>query len=463
LVDALISKKRCEEAMGAIELQIEQLKLDNENPRIASAGSQRDVLQELLDDQQEKLGTLAASIVENGLNPMERLLVVREKKGSERFIVLEGNRRLAALMILVNPSLLGGLQLKQSLRKRFESLAKSFDRNTSGAVACYEVPTREEGTEWLHLRHTGENEGAGVVRWSGLAASRFRGRDPALQALEFVRAHGGLTQEEQQKITNNFPITTLDRLLSARAVRKQIGVDVKDRKLVSALPAEEVMKPLRRIVLDLAEERVNVSQLKNKEQQIAYIGSFDSASKPDLKKAAAVRNVDTIDDSEFKAKPTRKKTTGSDPSARKSVIPKNAKINVQDNKVAEIVKELRTLKVDDFPNAAAVLLRVFLELSVDHYMDAHSIATTYKDPKSGGTNEHPLKKKVSEVVEHLVSAKGCNRKDFAAVIRGLSDDNSPLSINLLHLYVHNRFATPKTRDLIAAWNDAQRFFEKIWP
>jgi len=124
------------------------------------------------------------------MSPIDRLLVVREKNGSDRFVALEGNRRVAALRILSNPSVLTGLQLKASLQKRFEELAKSFDRSAVEPIACFEVPTREEGTSWLFLRHTGENEGKGVVAWSGLAASRFRGTDPALQALEFVRSHG---------------------------------------------------------------------------------------------------------------------------------------------------------------------------------------------------------------------------------------------------------------------------------
>jgi len=36
--------------MGAIELLIDRLLLDSENPRISGASSQRDTLQRLLDD-----------------------------------------------------------------------------------------------------------------------------------------------------------------------------------------------------------------------------------------------------------------------------------------------------------------------------------------------------------------------------------------------------------------------------
>ncbi len=62
-----------------------------------------------------------------------------------------------------------------------------------------------------------------------------------------------LLRHKKEDIGNDFPITTLDRLLATPDVRKRIGVEVKNRKLYSALPAAELMKPLRRIVLDLAQ------------------------------------------------------------------------------------------------------------------------------------------------------------------------------------------------------------------
>src|ERR1043165_2849176 len=110
--------------MGELELKVDQLLLDSENPRIGNADSQRDALQKILDDQDQKLFTLAESIVTEGLSPIERLLVLRETQSSNRYIALEGNRRVAALKIIRNPQVLGDLQIRSSLQKRFEALAK---------------------------------------------------------------------------------------------------------------------------------------------------------------------------------------------------------------------------------------------------------------------------------------------------------------------------------------------------
>jgi len=248
--------------MGPVSLEIAELLLDLENPRIVGAKNQRDALHKIIDDQKEKLLVLGRSIIEDeGMNPMDRLLVLKEGKG---FVVLEGNRRLAALRILATPAVLHDIPAPTPLRRAFDKLAERFDRTTIEPLACYEIANRAEGVKWLHQRHTGENGGKGVVGWSGLASSRFRGKDPALQALAFVARHGALTDQQKAALESQFPITTLDRLLSSREVRSRLGFDVKSGKLVSGLPPEEAMKPLRQMVLDLAEGRKNVSQLKNK-------------------------------------------------------------------------------------------------------------------------------------------------------------------------------------------------------
>jgi len=139
----------------------------------------------------------------------------------------------------------------------------------------------------------------------------------------------------------------------------------------------------------------------------------------------------------------------------------NAKLSVTDNKTAEIIKELRRLKVDDAPHAIAVLLRVFLELSVDHYMDLNKLPLRTTDPK-GNRRDKTLKNKTHEVIGHLILHQGVEKKDLFGVERAISDSKSPLFIDLLHSYLHNRFVTPKARELLGAWNDAQRFFESIW-
>lgn len=94
-------------------------------------------------------------------------------------------------------------------------------------------------------------------------------------------------------------------------------------------------------------------------------------------------------------------------------------------------------------------------------MDTNKLPLRFTDPK-GNKRDKSLKNKTHEVINHLVTHGGIEKKDLFGVERAVSDAKSPLYIDLLHSYLHNRFVTPKARELLGAWNDAQRFFESIW-
>jgi hypothetical protein len=279
--------------MATKPLDLDELVLDLQNPRISKAGSQREALQKIIEDQDAKLVVLAESIVNDGLNPMDRWLVTKAPDEPGKFVVLEGNRRLATLRLLHNPAIMADLEVRAPVKKRFEELAKGFNWKNIEPIDCYVIDDRAEAASWLLQRHTGENKGTGIVDWSGVAKARFRERDPALQALDLVIAHGALSEDEKALIDDYFPITTLDRLLSTPAVRAKIGVEISEAKLKTGLPAAEVIKPLRRMVLDLATETVNVSQVKSKEQMVAYVNKFGK-DLPNLTKKAAAKPVDEI-------------------------------------------------------------------------------------------------------------------------------------------------------------------------
>lgn len=481
--------------MTAKSIPIEDLRLDLKNPRIAEASSQRDALLKIITDQDVKLVALAESIVEDGLNPMDRFLVIPSEEEPDKYIVLEGNRRLAALKILRNPAVLTGMQVRASVQKRLEELAATFDSDGLGDADCFDIEAREDAAMWINQRHTGENKGRGIVDWSGVASARFRGNDPALQALDFVTIHGSLTVEERAGIAERFPITTLDRLLSTPAVRSIIGVEIKGGKLLSGLPFSELMKPLQRMVRDLSSGTVTVTNLKRQPQMVAYTSSM-GADLPNLQSAS--RTLVPIEDilppagsgtsgtsgnagaanggtggsgatgqgntgtggaggSSAASNPGGKKKS---PSRGPALIPRTCRLLVTNLKIAEVTKELRTLPVKTSPHAISVLFRVFLELSVDEYLKTHGISLTLTVTGNRVTDKK-LAKKVEEAVQHMV-ASGAPAKELTGITRALSDKNNPLHPDTLHAYVHNAFYSPTERDLTVSWDNAQPFFERLW-
>jgi hypothetical protein len=444
--------------MAGQDLTIDELQLDLENPRISKAENQREALQKIIEDQDVKLVVLAESIVTDGLNPMDRWLVIKSPAEVGKFIVLEGNRRLATIRLLNNRHMLTSLEVRSAVKKRFEELADQFDLDRISPIACFEIGDRSAAAAWLNQRHTGENKGRGIVGWGGVATARFRGRDPALQALDLVLEHGDLGDDEKELVEDHFPITTLERLLSTPAVRNMIGVDISESKLKTDLPAAEVIKPLRRMVLDLATEVINVSSLKNRDQMVAYTKNLGGDLPNLTKRSGDMKAVDEWSERDFKPQPKPKPKLRPAP-VRKTLIPRDCYFTVSNPKIAEISKELRTLTLVDYPHSISVLFRVFLEQSVDHYLTAAKIPLQVKTPS--GMNDKVLGKKVGEAIDEMVK-KGTPKKDLAGVAKGIGDKDNPLYVGTLHLYVHNRFYSPTERDLKVAWDNSQLFFETIW-
>jgi hypothetical protein len=143
-----------------IEYQdVEALFLDPTNPRLGreSAGpkvTQSKVL-ELMQDW--NLDELALSFVENGFWPQEALLVIEEQLyGTKRIVVVEGNRRLAALKLLKEA--ISGHPNSKKWEEMAAGLTTQNDLFTK--VPILRVGSRSDVDAFLGFRHV-----TGIMEW----------------------------------------------------------------------------------------------------------------------------------------------------------------------------------------------------------------------------------------------------------------------------------------------------------
>ena len=96
--------------MAKIEsIALDSLLIDTDNPRLEGPlQDQRAAICAVAVNQGPKLAVLAKDIVEHGVNPSHSLIVTQFEEDSRYFVVLEGNRRVAALKILDEPGLISG-------------------------------------------------------------------------------------------------------------------------------------------------------------------------------------------------------------------------------------------------------------------------------------------------------------------------------------------------------------------
>lgn len=147
------------------QIEVESLRLDPENPRLPESlrreNDEKSVLDWMLTD--ATLIDLVASIAENGFFEGEPIIVMPgEVEGS--YIVLEGNRRLAAIKLLQNPSLASRYPVSLE-----ELSKKARDKNSIPTVIwAFVCSERREVENYLGFRHI-----SGVKQWPVLSKARY--------------------------------------------------------------------------------------------------------------------------------------------------------------------------------------------------------------------------------------------------------------------------------------------------
>lgn len=144
---------------------LESLLFDPRNPRLPeeAQGSTQDELLALM-ARDYRIVEIGQSLADNGYFDEEPLVVMREAEGIDRFVVLEGNRRLAALKLIENP--------KASPRQASDWQAlkdRALDRGHDlKNIPVVEYDDRDSVTAFLGFRHI-----SGALKWEPLAKARF--------------------------------------------------------------------------------------------------------------------------------------------------------------------------------------------------------------------------------------------------------------------------------------------------
>lgn len=141
-------------------LKLDQLRLDPENPRLPySIKRTPDAMFEYL-AYSTSIDELVSAIAHNDFFQGEALIGVQDENDPKYYNIVEGNRRLTALLILNNPSLVEGKA------RLFELANNAINRPPEVPVALYSH--KDKVLNYLGNRHI-----AGVKPWSPLAKARY--------------------------------------------------------------------------------------------------------------------------------------------------------------------------------------------------------------------------------------------------------------------------------------------------
>ncbi|MGC2970370.1 hypothetical protein [Paraburkholderia aspalathi] len=373
------------------DLDPRKILLDLRNPRIEipEDADQSDIRLKLLE--LEDVLELARNIVKNvGLFYGERVITVVE---NGKHVVLEGNRRVAALQMLLAPAL-----VPKEFSTRFPAATPAL-RRAIQRIRADVAPSREAAEPILTKRHTEQ----GAKPWSPVAKMRRAMRlmehksvdevaqtlgTSAAQVRKLIKpykllkyafelkcwSHDERLLLENEKLTTN-PYTrvfTLKETINAL----QIHFD-SDQNIVSALPKKVFTQQMERIARDflLPDPTTGKPPLGTRADMARYFADLTEsqgggAGKP--KPGSGKGGADSPGGGPTKPGTGGTQGAGTGPSTttvqpktpKASTFFENLECHIQDDRLIKLTGEIRTINHITKPIAASMLVRALFECAL---------------------------------------------------------------------------------------------------
>ena len=454
------------------KIKIANLQLDLKNFRFEEQHSQKEAIETMIADQKNKLVTLAKDIVENGLNPTDLIMVVRMPEGKNQYKVLEGNRRVTCLKLIFNQNLIPNEYA--SIRNQFKKLAnKEVIPKELRCPLCAIFDNEDDANVWIERKHVGELEGKGTIRWNTLQKNRYEAHHggKGTLVLQLVNYLYKMSEEDSsiRLVVNGISNTTnIERLLSDPYVREKLMLTSKKGILGSVDTTERTTSKMVKLLVALSQPDFSVNVIKSKADRKTFIDDFCSHL-DDTGPTAVGKGWLLSDPSKGPTTITQQsagegaaENTASEGSQKRrcKLVPDHVVLDIDDVRISKVFKELKCMWLKNFPNAVAVLLRVFVELSVDCFIERNNLLPEGKLTSS--STRESLAMKIEKSVNKLEDMGKIN-SDFAkGILDEMNDKNSSLGIDTMNSFVHNYHFSPKAESLCTGWDNMERFLTILW-
>jgi hypothetical protein len=447
------------------EIKIGDLILWDENARLPDKyfnTDETELINYFLSKSDFKIKSLIEAIVKDFDLPQLEKLVVWSNQG--QYIVLEGNRRLSAYKLLINPELTDDPSLKKYL---IEQKSKTkIDGIYS--LECLVTVDKEDGFRYIDRKHAnGNNE----VNWQDSERAHYNVRRGSKNQVELLKI--GITkivkdldlpEEMKDQILGSGYVTTFFRILTTTPSKKEYGFEISDTGNLTVKDPEfkEKLKIIIYQVLNKKDFKGNEvdSRSLNKTDKIEdYIKSVDLKDAPKVEAEIQKNTIQNLFGEKNLLMSTGKKQRILPKSTNRSfLIPGSCKLCINETKINNIYCELRNdLLLDDspkaVPNAVGVLFRVFLEISIDYFLEKEGLNVPKKTTLSG---------KITRCCEIMEKKDLANKKQLNNIRKVATDHNNILGIQNFHDYLHSYRTQPTSSDLKLKWDNLEEFFQILW-
>lgn len=463
-------------------LSVEHLKLDIDNPRFSYFSkkkmNQTEIIKFLID--RFEVYELAKDIATDGYLLNEEPIVCKE---GESYIVLEGNRRVAACKILLNPHRYLSSQKAQNILKYNFSLDK---------LNCHVSPTRKDADILIYRRHTT----IPVKRWETISQDAhvhklFNEEAYSIEEIASILSESttnvrkvlrryhmhqySMTLFEdnpslREAISNDkFPITNLERLYDYKDGIDFLGISfTPNGDIRKRLDVEEVNKRLRFIVEEVLNDNFNsrvFNRESDKREYIDYLKSLTDKfdySKPLSNFATPIQDM-PVESDVVTEKGDNEQANSND--AKKQSAKNKYKLFLENNwetgikRIDEIFKTMKTLRYDKHIDVISIAFRCYLDMLIYEFLKKKNCLEDASVQENAKINkEHD--KLYSKIKRYMVDEFALSEEEIKEEFRHLlklgqrTDTSTSLSLRGMLQYITGKqelFPDNRQRNALAAF------------
>lgn len=384
------------------------------NPRHAIASNEKDTLRNLFGAVgNQYMLNLAEDIKTYGLLGNQQIVVVYSEE-MKKYVVYEGNRRVAAIKMLLQPADFDFMDVSSQEKAKVLS---SQVQDSIEDIMCY-VTDEKEAFFIMERLHSGEDRGRGLKAWNAKEKEIFKVRQSNQKSISYLIDFYIKRYCSGFDITSIMPFTTIQRIFGNREVRRKIGLDITDENTFTAEKMQLVLHVIKEIEGSAQEAGVPVTRLYNRardieDKVIPMIEDIakDKISEDDLNDSPEVTQTplsksDCVGNEHFEKDTTKTNLSEQEKMEEVSVSSENsAMVSSQSNGaggsknlpyffsgidysnlnpsdanshgIAEVCKELQYFSekrlVDKLPIATVFLIRTVIEQAIIYYSKTHCI------------------------------------------------------------------------------------------
>ncbi len=416
-------------------LRVSALRVNRANDRHGELENETAAIAHLFRTREVHMRNLARDIATSG-RILEPPLVFPEGR---HFVIMDGNRRVTCLKLLLDPRRAPTAELQQFFGNLHDGMRGRLIRR----VECQVEEDRDQIDEILFRRHTGSNTGVGQSTWDDRAKTNFLERTGRNNRINVAERIENLLADAHRLPDRRIPRSNVNRLLSSEAYRTRLGISVRGNEFRVTHEPDAVLNALERLADDFANGRVTLNDVWDHQGKRTYL---DELARAGLLPRDDQRLPEPRQQRAHRRQPPRARAR---PAVPQNLIPNHDyqivwTADLQRHR--EIWEELQfRLTLANHPNAISALLRILIDITIEYYLDRYQLR-----------RRDTLARNVGVVAEDLLQ-RGLITADYKGEIDRIRLNDELISIASLHRYVHSARFAPMAAELTAYWTRLGEF------